>query len=526
MDTLTTLLRRFSVRLRMIGAIAAVLAMFAIVGGTALLSGLKIQELSHEFTQHSLVEMDAVTRVRNGVAAVRLAEKQMVIDYEDSAKVAQSRAQWNEAIASASAALDSLLKGEEDEDNQLAREAVALLAAYSAAAQPVLKNVEGGQYDTAGVAQRMLGRAHAQMAEVEKRVASISGIVQEEAQATGTQLGATLVTVLWIFCAVLGLVVLLVVPLTLLNSRSITQPLAEAAAVAQAIAHGDLTRHIDTRGRDEPALLMSALHEMQERLRGLVGQVHEASQNIENASSEVASGNADLSLRTEQAAGALQQTASAMDQFTGTVGQTADSARSASSLAQEASQVAERGGDAVQQVVSTMGDIQGSSRRIADIIGTIDGIAFQTNILALNAAVEAARAGEQGRGFAVVASEVRSLAQRSAAAAREIKGLIEASVAKVESGTRQVQDAGQTMAEIVASVQRVSQTIASISAAAAEQSSGIGQVNRSVTELDRSTQQNAALVEQSAAAAESLKEQATRLASVVAAFRLDRATAA
>jgi methyl-accepting chemotaxis protein len=246
-----------------------------------------------------------------------------------------------------------------------------------------------------------------------------------------------------------------------------------------------------------------------------VGQVRESSESIEVASTEVATGNVDLSQRTELAAGNLQRTASSMEQLTATVRQSADSARTANQLASSAAEVA-----VVSQVVSTMDEIDASSKKIADIIGVIDGIAFQTNILALNAAVEAARAGEQGRGFAVVAGEVRNLAQRSAEAAREIKTLIGASVGRVESGARLVQDAGATMTEIVASVQRVTDIIGEISAAASEQSQGIGAINGAVTELDRMTQQNAALVEESAAAAESLKEQAKRLAAVVSKFRL------
>jgi methyl-accepting chemotaxis protein len=262
---------------------------------------------------------------------------------------------------------------------------------------------------------------------------------------------------------------------------------------------------------------------LQEALRHIetvIAEVRSSADSIRTASAEIASGNLDLSQRTEQAASSLQQTASSMEEFTASVRQSADSAQQANQLAGAAAEIAQRGGSVVSQVVSTMDEINTSSRKIADIIGTIDGIAFQTNILALNAAVEAARAGEQGRGFAVVASEVRSLAQRSAAAAREIKALIGASVEKVESGSKLVADAGSTMGEIVASVQRVSDIIAEISAAASEQRDGIGQVNGAVSSLDHMTQQNAALVEQSTAAAESLKEQAARLGEVVGRFTL------
>ncbi len=304
--------------------------------------------------------------------------------------------------------------------------------------------------------------------------------------------------------------------------RSIRQPLQESIRVAHAIADGDLTQSIVATRRDEFGSLMRALRHMNESLGRVVGDVRASTDSISTASAEIATGNTDLSSRTEQTASNLQQAASSMEQLTGTVRQSADSARQANQLAVSAAQVARRGGDVVSQVVETMDDITASSKKIADIIGVIDGIAFQTNILALNAAVEAARAGEQGRGFAVVAGEVRSLAQRSAEAAREIKGLIGSSVEKVEAGSRLVADAGATMGEIVGSVQRVTDIIGEITATASEQSEGIGQISGAVTHLDQMTQQNAALVEQSAAAAESLREQAGRLAEVVAVFKVGR----
>jgi methyl-accepting chemotaxis protein len=304
------------------------------------------------------------------------------------------------------------------------------------------------------------------------------------------------------------------------GSSALRSFLAEVTGHAQKLAAGDLAAPIHVSGPAEQAEVLSALQGLQGSLRSTLGGIRGGADSIATAAQEIAQGNADLSQRTEQTAANLQQAAGAMAQLTNTVNQTADSARTANQLAASASEVAGRGGDVVAQVVSTMNEINQSSKKIADIIGTIDGIAFQTNILALNAAVEAARAGEQGRGFAVVASEVRSLAQRSAEAAREIKSLIGASVEKVESGSRLVADAGSTMTEIVGSVQRVSDIIGEISAAAAEQSQGIGQVNHTVTELDQATQQNAALVEQGSAAAESLKDQSRQLAAAVAGFRL------
>jgi len=324
-----------------------------------------------------------------------------------------------------------------------------------------------------------------------------------------------------ILLGLLGLSIAVGVAMSIFITRSITTPLRRGVDVALVIASGDLSTPVSSNDRDELGDLTRALGSMQDSLRRLVGQVRSSTDSIGTASAEIATGNQDLSNRTEQTASNLQHAASSMEQLTGAVKQSADSARHANQLANSAAEVAARGGAVVSQVVATMDDINTSSKKIADIIGVIDSIAFQTNILALNAAVEAARAGEQGRGFAVVASEVRSLAQRSAEAAREIKSLIGASVDKVEGGSRLVADAGRTMNEIVGSVQRVSDIIGEITAAAAEQSDGIGQVNGSVSQLDQMTQQNAALVEQSAAAAESLKEQASALARVVGAFRLE-----
>jgi len=304
-------------------------------------------------------------------------------------------------------------------------------------------------------------------------------------------------------------------------TRSVTRPLALAIAAAERIAAKDLSVCVPAADRsDEIGALQRSLGQMHNSLTDMVQQIHSGTVGVAGASSEIATASTDLSQRTEETSGSLQQTASAMEQITATVTQTADSARTANQLAASASDVARRGGSVVAEVVATMGEINASSKQIGDIIGTIDGIAFQTNILALNAAVEAARAGEQGRGFAVVASEVRTLAQRSAEAAKQIKQLIGTSVERVASGTRLVSDAGSTMTEIVASVQRVSDIIGEVMAASGEQSSGIAMVNDSVAQLDQMTQQNAALVEESAAAAESLKDQAAKLASLVATFKL------
>ncbi len=323
------------------------------------------------------------------------------------------------------------------------------------------------------------------------------------------------------FWVLLGAAILaLALGLFLMMQRWVARPLAELSRAVTAVAHGDLTQPVNSNRHDEIGALMREVETMRVQFNQSLAHVRQSTDSITTASAEIASGTQDLSARTEQAASNLQQTAASMAQLTDTVRQSAESARSANTLAHSAAEVAQRGGEVVSQVVTTMDDINQSSRKIADIISVIDGIAFQTNILALNAAVEAARAGDQGRGFAVVATEVRSLAGRSAEAAKEIKALIQTSVQKVEGGSRLVGEAGQTMQEIVGAVRRVTDMIGEITAAANEQSDGIGQVNAAVGQLDQMTQQNAALVEQSTAAAESLREQAQRLAQVVGSFKL------
>src|SRR5471030_121394 len=303
-------------------------------------------------------------------------------------------------------------------------------------------------------------------------------------------------------------------------TRSIIRPLGTAVQVAESVAAGDLTTEIRVTSSDETGQLMQGLKNMNENLLRIVTEVRSGTQAISSASSQIAAGNLDLSSRTEEQASSLEETASAMEQITATVKQNAENARQANQLAAQASRVAVEGGEVVGQVVSTMEGINVSSRKIVDIISVIDGIAFQTNILALNAAVEAARAGEQGRGFAVVASEVRNLAQRSAAAAKEIKLLIDDSVGKVDAGSKLVDAAGATMHEVVGSIGRVAGIMKEISRASEEQAAGIEQVNHAVAEMDGATQQNAALVEQAAAAAQSMQQQSVRLADIVGVFKL------
>ncbi|HWP18172.1 MAG TPA: methyl-accepting chemotaxis protein [Burkholderiaceae bacterium] len=514
------LMRGFTIRMRMIGAIAVVLVLLALVGGAGLLGMYRIQALSGDFIRGSFSNSASLASIRDEMGMLRRHEKDMIINYEDAMAVMKGKEAWQASYDRLGKHLDGMLAGN-PHNRPLVEEMRARLQEYGKFFEPVSTQLLASGYDSATVANRVMVKAVGAYDEAEKLLRRLEQALAEEARAAEARNGQAVSTTIALFGVAVAIAVVVVVPLTLLNMHSICNPISQAQRVAQAIAEGDLTGRIEVQGKDEAAALLRALQGMQASLRQIVSQVQASTESITTASTEIASGNQDLSSRTEQAASNLQQTASSMEQLTGTVKQSADAARQANQLASSASEVASRGGEVVTQVVMTMDEINAASKKIADIIGVIDGIAFQTNILALNAAVEAARAGEQGRGFAVVAGEVRNLAQRSAEAAREIKTLIGASVEKVESGAKLVQDAGTTMSEIVASVQRVTDIIGEISAAASEQNDGIGQVNAAVVQLDQMTQQNAALVEQSTAAAESLKEQALRLAQLVRSFHVD-----
>ena len=389
---------------------------------------------------------------------------------------------------------------------------------YQASREDLVKRKAAGENIQAQVAAELIPAMEAYLDTINRYADYTREVLQtsrREAEAEA-RTARNLVLTLLVLATLLGFCIAIAI------TRSVTAPLARAQALTLSIAGGDLTSRAEVEGRDELAALNGALLHMQTRLSGTIAGVRHAAEQVRLASTEIATGNLDLSNRTEQAASSLEQTGAAMAQLGEGVKQNAEAARQADALAQAASSVAGRGGAMVDQVVSTMSEIQQSSTKIADIIGVIDGIAFQTNILALNAAVEAARAGEQGRGFAVVAGEVRTLAQRSAQAAREIKALISASVERVEGGSRLVGETGSTMREVVASVQRVTQIIGEISSSSANQALTLGEIGQAVQQLDQMTQQNASLVEQSAAAAESLKEQAAQLVDTVASFRLAR----
>jgi len=370
-----------------------------------------------------------------------------------------------------------------------------------------LNQLYAGDSETAFVAMaETLGEMQKLNAQGMRRVSESAGDAYAQAR-------------LWVIGTLLACVAVAIV-LGVAIARAVARPAHSAVAVASAISEGDLAVQIPVGGRDEMGQLLRALSEMRDNLARVVRGVRTNAEGVSTASAEIAQGNNDLSARTEQQASALEETAASMEELGSTVRQNADNARQANQLAVNASSVAQQGGEVVAEVVSTMKGINDSSKKIADIIGVIDGIAFQTNILALNAAVEAARAGEQGRGFAVVASEVRSLAGRSAEAAKEIKQLIGASVERVEQGSALVDKAGATMTEVVTAIRRVTDIMGEISAASSEQSAGVGQVGEAITQMDQATQQNAALVEQMAAAASSLKTQAGEMVGAVAVFRL------
>jgi len=413
--------------------------------------------------------------------------------------------------------IEPLLQG--DEERAVFDRIGELRKAYTAAKEKAVKARADGDPE---MAARILSQEYMPASDAyEGKLADLVKMQQDHIDAIAHDIDNANHNSARMIGALAGVAVLFGAVCAWLLAGAIVRPIRQAVDVAEKVAAGDLTQHIEAKGNDETGALLRALRHMNDSLVAIVSQVRSGTDTIATASAEISAGNMDLSSRTEQQAGSLGTTASTVEELTGTVRQNADNARQASQLSIAASEIATQGGAVVDQVVQTMGAINDSSRKIVDIISVIDGIAFQTNILALNAAVEAARAGEQGRGFAVVAGEVRTLAQRSAAAAKEIKQLIVDSVSKVEDGTKLVDQAGTTMSEVVDSIRKVSDIVAEIASASGEQSTGIEQVNRAIADMDSSTQHNAALVEESAAAATALSEQADKLAEVVSLFHLD-----
>ena len=508
------------VRQQLFGAFFLLLLLTALLGAAALLGLGRVSTQADALANKWLIGLGSMSEARGTAITAREFE----IKYSkttDKSYQSEYRDKLAEAAKSVTAALETYGKTVASPEERAALDkATQGWEKYRASQDRVVQLGKSNPQDAADLADGASSMLFDELiAQVDTLIkASYDGGQAAADTADATYQQARLATaVLLALAVVAGL--LLAVGITRQLYRQLGGEPGVATQVARAVAQGDLTTSIPVRPGDSDSLLAS-LQAMQRALTDTVAHVREGSERVSLASSEIAQGNQDLSGRTEQQASALQQTAATMEQLGATVHTNAGNARLASELATGASSVAERGGAVVGEVVETMRGINESSRRIADIIGTIDGIAFQTNILALNAAVEAARAGEQGRGFAVVAGEVRSLAQRSADAAREIKGLITASVERVEHGSALVGRAGATMGEIVSAIQRVSEIVNEISTASSEQSNGVTQVGQAVTALDRSTQQNAALVEQSAAAAESLRAQANLLVDAVAVFKL------
>ena len=520
-------LGRLSIRARLYFGTIFSLVLLVIIGAMGFIALDRTRGTLEVLFSQRVQTLTDMSDLRTALGDLRRAEKDIIINFNNTVEVAALRESWGKTLAALRKSLADVRQVQAGDAAFVAAIDKSLdeIKQYEAGIVPIFDQIERAQIDGAGggaYADRLKTHMEATDQLFSRLATSAREQMQEARQGVDT-LAATMSGLIGV-ALVLALAVL--IPLTTLSVRSITRSLAQARDLAERIAGGDLSRDTQALNHDEVGQLVTAMGRMQQSLRGLVRQVQDAAGNISTASSEIATGNHDLSQRTEQTAANLEEAASSMEMLTSTVQQSAQASRQASDFASSAAEVAARGGAVVSQVVSTMDQITTSSRKIADITGVIDSIAFQTNILALNAAVEAARAGEQGRGFAVVASEVRSLAQRSAGAAKEIKELIGSSVERVEDGSRLVSQAGQTMTEIVGSVRRVSGIIHEITASAAEQSDNIGHISQSVTQLDQMTQQNAALVEQSTAASESLREQALQLTRAVSQFKLhDGATA-
>ena len=520
-------LGRLSIRARLYFGTIFSLVLLVIIGAMGFIALDRTRGTLEVLFSQRVQTLTDMSDLRTALGDLRRAEKDIIINFNNTVEVAALRESWGKTLAALRKSLADVRQVQAGDAAFVAAIDKSLdeIKQYEAGIVPIFDQIERAQIDGAG-GGAYADRLKTHMEATDQLFSRLATSAREQMQEARQGVDALAATMSGLIGVALVLALAVLIPLTYLSVRSITRSLAQSRDLAERIAGGDLSRDTQALNHDEVGQLVTAMGRMQQSLRGLVRQVQDAAGNISTASSEIATGNHDLSQRTEQTAANLEEAASSMEMLTSTVQQSAQASRQASDFASSAAEVAARGGAVVSQVVSTMDQITTSSRKIADITGVIDSIAFQTNILALNAAVEAARAGEQGRGFAVVASEVRSLAQRSAGAAKEIKELIGSSVERVEDGSRFVSQAGQTMTEIVGSVRRVSGIIHEITASAAEQSDNIGHISQSVTQLDQKTQQNAALVEQSTAASESLREQALQLTRAVSQFKLHDGAAA
>ncbi|MFJ9531486.1 methyl-accepting chemotaxis protein [Herbaspirillum sp. NPDC101396] len=505
---------------KLILSFSVVLLFVAALGGFALMQLGKVNEASGQIADNWLPSIRTLADIKLSLSRVRSFELQYIsaLSPERAVEADKNANQQLGIVAEHQKLYTTQIS--EDEEKVVYPEVEKEIGIFVGEHAKIMKLAVAGKKDEA--LALLNGASTSSYREAMKSLEKLVVVNEQGAKKSNLLSADTYANAKILISAFLVAAIALSMCLAVWIARIVSRPLAEALDVAQRVAAGDLTADIEAHSTDETGELMLALKSMNDNLLKIVSEVRASTDTINTASGEIAAGNLDLSSRTEEQAGSLEETASAMEELTSTVKQNADNARQANQLAVSASEVAIEGGNVVGRVVSTMDEINDSSRKIVDIISVIDSIAFQTNILALNAAVEAARAGEQGRGFAVVASEVRNLAQRSAAAAKEIKTLIDNSVSKVGDGSKLVAQAGTTMNEVVASVRRVTDIVGEISAASAEQSTGIEQINLAITQMDEVTQQNAALVEEAAAAAQSLRDQAERLSQSIGVFKLEQ----